>query len=233
MHNGDIDRFRWRRRVVAGALALGVAGASGACTTAAEGGGASPAGASSAAAANYFGPDSFGKLTVTMTEKEALASGELQTAPVSTVLGKHVYSFVGGPKPNPKRMALDAQTEKAVKQADESTDKSATGSAKAAKAYAESALRIAERLEAYLDAGGASFRDGALVSIAAPKDAVTDAGVKRGSTRAELTAAYAGKGLKSSSKTSYELPVAGHAGWTLLFELQDDRVRYMSIGNAG
>src|SRR5690349_685916 len=111
MHNGDIDRFGWRRRVVAGALAFGVAGASAACTTAAESGGAaSPAGASSAAAAKYFGPDSFGKLTVTMTEKEALASGELQTAPVSTVLGKNVYSFVGGPKPDPKRMALDAKT---------------------------------------------------------------------------------------------------------------------------
>jgi hypothetical protein len=95
------------------------------------------------------------------------------------------------------------------------------------------AQRIVERLEAYLDAGGASFRDGKLSSIAAPKGAVTQAGIKRGSPVAELKAAYAGKGLKSTSKTAYELPVEGHAGWTILFELKGDTVQYMSIGKAG
>jgi hypothetical protein len=205
MHNGDIDRLNWRRRMVVGLLALGMAAAPAACTTseAKSGDSAAP----SAAAAKYFGPDSFGKLTITMTEQEALGTGELQTSPVSTVLGKNVYSFVGGPKPDPKQMAADAKTEKAVEKADAGTDQSAAGSAKAAKAYADSAQRIVERLEAYLDAGGASFRGGALHSIAAPKGAATEAGIKRGSTLAELKAAYDGKGLKSSSKTAYELPV--------------------------
>ncbi len=234
MHNGDIDRFTWRRRAVAGLLALGASGALAACTPADQQvGDAPPAAAPSTAAPKYFGPDSFGKLTVPMTEKEALATGELQTSPVATVLGKNVYSFVGGPKPDPRQMAQDEKTEKAVKKAEESTDRSATGSAKAAKAYADSAQRIVERLEAYLGAGGASFRDGALVSIAAPKGAATQAGVKRGSTLAELKAAYDGKGLKSSSKTAYELPVTGHPGWTMLFELKGDTVQYMSIGKAG
>lgn len=238
MHNGDIDRLSWRRRVVAGVLAVGVAGALAACTPAAEQAGDAPAagaasGSAAAPAAKYFGPDTFGKLSITMTEKEALATGELQAAPVSTVLGKHVYSFVGGPKPDPKQMAADEKTEKAVAKADKGTDKSAEGAAKAAKAYADSAQRIVERLEAYLGAGGAAFRNGALDSIAAPKDAATEAGIKRGSTLTELKAAYDGKGLKSSSKTAYELPVAGHAGWTLLFELKGDKVQYMSIGKAG
>lgn len=139
MKNGDIDRIAWRRRVLTGALALGVAGALAACTTAADKGGDAPAAAASTPAAKYFGPASFGKLTVTMTEQEALASGELRTSPVATVQGKNV----------------------------------------------------------------------------------------------ELKAAYADQGLKSSSKTAYELPAAGHPGWTVLFELQGETVRYMSIGKAG
>jgi hypothetical protein len=236
MHNGDNYRFILRRGLVPGVLALTVGGLSAGCETSAaedKAGDAPAAAASSAPAAKFFGPDSFGKLTVGMTEEEALASGELQTEPVSTVLGKNVYSFVGGPKPDPKQMAKDEKIEKAVEKAEKSTDTSAAGSAKAAQAYADSAERIVGRLEAYLGAGGASFRGGKLVSIAAPKDAATEAGVKRGSTLAELKAAYDGKGLKSSSKTAYELPVGGQAGWTVLFELEKGAVKYMSIGKAG
>ena len=181
----------------------------------------------------YFGPASFGKLSVAMTEKEALATGELQTEPVSTVLGRNVYSFVDGPQPDPQQMAADEKIEKAVEKAGKSTDTSAAGSAEAAKAYADSAQRIVERLEAYLDAGGASFQGGKLISIAAPEDAVTEAGVGRGSTVAELKAAYDGKGLKSTSKTAYELPVDGQPGWTVLFEIEQNAVKYMSIGKAG
>jgi hypothetical protein len=92
---------------------------------------------------------------------------------------------------------------------------------------------MVERLEAYLGAGGASFRKGKLVSIAAPKDAGTEAGIKRGSSVAELKAAYEGKGLKASSKTAYELPVAENPGWTIRFELKGDTVQYMSIGKSG
>lgn len=236
MHNGDIDRIVWRRRVVAGALALAVAGFSAACkttTTEEKTGDAPAAAASSAPAPKYFGPASFGKLTITMSEQEALATGELQTEPVATVLGKNVYSFVDGPRPDPKRMAADEKIEEAVEKAEKSTDTSAAGSAKAAKAYADSAQRLVERLEEYLGAGGASFRGGKLASLAAPEDAATEAGIKRGSTVGELKAAYGSKGLKSSGKTAYELPVEGHAGWTILFELKGDTVQYMSIGKAG
>jgi hypothetical protein len=129
-------------------------------------------------------------------------------------------------------MAADEKIEKAVEEAEKSTDTSAAGSAKAAEAYAESAQRMVERLEAYLGSGGASFRSGKLVSIAAPEGVSTEAGIKRGSTLAELKAAYAGKGLKNSSKTAYELPVDGQPGWTVLFELEQDAVKYMSIGKA-
>jgi hypothetical protein len=236
MHNGDLHRFRLRRRTLVGLIALSVAASSAACTTptekAEQTGDAPPAAASSAPAATFFGPASYGKLTVGMTEQEALATGDLQTEPVSTVLGRNVYSFVDGPKPDPKRMAADEKIEKAVEKAEKSTDTSAAGSAKAAEAYADSAQRMVERLEAYLGAGGASFRGGKLVSIAAPEGAATEAGIKRGSTLAELKAAYSGKGLRNSSKTAYELPVDGQPGWTVLFELEKDTVKYMSIGGA-
>jgi hypothetical protein len=82
---------------------------------------------------------------------------------------------------------------------------------------------------AYLTAGGATFQGGKLVSVAAPKEAATEAGIKRGSSVAELKAAYGSKGLKRSSKTAYELP-AGEPGWTILFELGGDKVKYMSLG---
>ncbi|GAA3348329.1 hypothetical protein GCM10020358_66410 [Amorphoplanes nipponensis] len=235
MQNGDTVRIAHRRRLLAGAVALLLAGLATACQTTPAPGRTTAADGPAAAVpeqspARFFGPDSFGKLSITMTEREALATGELQTEPVSTVLGKTVYSFVGGPKPDPARMAADEKLEQAVAKADAGTDTSAAGSAKAAKAYADSAQRMVERLEAFLGAGGASFRDGKLDAIAAPAGAVTAAGVKRGSSLAALKAAYAGQGLTSSSKTAYQLPVPGHAGWTVLFELKGDTVQYMSIG---
>jgi hypothetical protein len=199
--------------------------------------GDSPAAAPESArtpAANYFGLDGYGKLTLAMTEQEALATGDLQPTPVSTVLGKNVYSFVGGPKPDAKRMAADEKIEKDVVKADKGGfGDSAEGSALAAKAYAKSAERIADRLIAFLGAGGASFSGGKLDTIAAPATAVTEAGVKRGSTVAEVKAAYQGKGLKEEGKYGYTVPVPGNAGWTLLLEVDGGKVAYMSLGRAG
>jgi hypothetical protein len=127
MSNGDIDRNTIRRRLLVGAFALTVAGSLAACTTEKldSGGAAVPAASPSAAAVNYFGPDGYGKLTIGMTEKQALATGDLRSAPVSTVLGKNVYSFVDGPKPDPKRMAADEKIEKAVEKAQANTSTSA------------------------------------------------------------------------------------------------------------
>lgn len=231
MINGD----RYRNSKV-GVLALAVVTALGACTTAAEP--AQPGGAaiepappaSSAPAVKYFGPDGYGKVTIATTEKEALASGELQAAPVATVLGTNVYSFTGGPKPDPKRMAADVKLEAAVAKAEkDKSDKSAREFADEAQLFADSARRSLDRLVAYLSAGGAQFKGGKLQSIAAPKAAATEAGIKRGSTLAELKAAYGAQGLKSTSKTVYAVPAAGHPGWKLQFELDQGAVKYMSL----
>lgn len=230
MDNGEIHR----RRFVAGVIALTVAGALSACTPASETPvSQTPAAATPAApAVKTFGPDGFGKITVDMTEDAALATGELQTAPVSTVLGRNVHSFADGPKPDPKRMAADEEIEARVKKADQGgSDRSAKEYADDAQAYADSTQRLSERLVAYLEAGGATFEKGVLTSIAAPAGVATEAGIKRGSTRAELTAAYEGKGLKEDSKTAFLLPLTGHDGWTIRFELEGDTVKYMSMGN--
>lgn len=47
------------------------------------------------------------------------------------------------------------------------------------------------------------------------------------------SSAYGGKGLEKTSDTAYELPVDGHAGWRMLFELDGDTVKYMSVGRSG
>src|SRR3978361_205709 len=110
MGNGVMDLKSRRRRVLAGALALTVAGSLAACTTEQQVGRATTVTETTKApAVKHFGPDTAGKLAIGMTEKEALATGELQTSPVSTVLGKNIYSFVDGPEPDPKRMAADAK----------------------------------------------------------------------------------------------------------------------------
>ncbi|WP_212996486.1 hypothetical protein [Winogradskya consettensis] len=184
----------------------------------------------SVAAPSYFGSDGYGKLTIGMSEKDALATGDLRTDPVSTVLDKNVYSFADGPEPDAKQMAFDEKIEKAVEAADKSTDTSAAGSAKAAKAYADSTQRLYDRLIAYLTDGGASFTKGKLVSIAADKDAETEAGIKRGSKVAELKTAYDGKGLTGNDKDGYELPITGHNGWRIRFEADKGTIKYMSLG---
>ena len=150
---------------------------------------------------------------------------------MSTVLGRNVYSFVDGPKPDAARMAADEKIEEAVAKADAgSSGKSAKELAADVQAYADSTQRLSERLLAYLTDGGATFEKGVLTSIAAPAGAATEAGIKRGSSRAEIEAAYQGKGLKSDSKTAYLLPLTGHPGWTVRFELEGETLRYLSMG---
>ena len=231
MINGD----RYRNSKV-GVLALAVVAGLGACTTAAEpaqpGSAIQPqAPASSAPVVKYFGPDGYGKITIGITEKAALATGELQTAPVATVLGPNTYAFTGGPKPDPERMAADAKLEAAVAKAEkDKSEKSAKEYADEAQLYADSAQRSLDRLVAYLSGGGARFRGGKLDSLAAPKGVATEAGVKRGSTLAELKTAYGTKGLKATGKDAYELPLTGHPGWKMRFELEKGTVLYLSLG---
>lgn len=230
---GDNDPKGLRRRLLIGALTLASVSALTACTTAEQKN--SAATAPGTPAANHFGLTGYGKLTITMTEAEALATGDLQKAPVSTVLDRNVYSFVDGPKPDASRMAADEKLEKQVEEASKDTESSnsAAGHAQNAEIYATSAGRMVERLEAFMTAGGASFTDGKIDTIAAPKDAVTEAGIKRGSTLAELKAAYEAKGLKSTVEAVYALPVAESPGWVLQFETDKDTVKFMALNKQG
>jgi hypothetical protein len=225
----------WRRRALLGTLGFAMAGTlATACSTtpAAEAGGTGASGAPvlapvAATTPLPFGPDGFGHLTVEIAEEDALATGDLHPAPISTVQNRTVYSFTGGPAPDPVKMAEDLTLEDEVAKADNHTSTSADANANAAQIYADSARRTLERLEAFLDAGGAAFRRGSLDALAAPKDAATAEGIKRGSKRAELLAAYENRGLAKASDGSYRMP-AGR-GWTITFDMDGDTVRFMSL----
>lgn len=219
---GDIDRKGSRRRLLAGAFALAAATALTACTPAAQ--------QDSPPAPRHFGPTGYGKLTITMTEAEARGTGDLQDAPVSTVLGWHVYSFVNGPKPDSTRMAADEELEKKLETADREAS-SIAERAQVLELRATSMRRMSDRLTAFMTAGGASFTGGRIDSIAAPEGAVTEAGIKRGSTVAELKAAYQAKGLEATSEAMYALPVTESPGWVLQFETENDAVKFMALNN--
>ena len=228
MDNGEILRWTVRRRFAVGLFAVALAGTLAGCGPDEEVVAETPA--SKAPAALAFGSGGYGKLTLNITEKAAVATGDLQPDPVSTVLYRTVYSFTGGPAPDASRMAADEKIEKAVEKAEKlPADASAAEHADAAEAYAESADRMEERLVAYYSAGGATFSNGKLISIAAPEGITTDAGVKRGSTVAELQAAYQDKGLKKDTDQLYVMPVEGHARFLLAFEVEKDVVKYMVI----
>lgn len=235
MFNGE-TLVSWRRRATAGALSFAAAGLLAAgCTAVGEpataASGAPGASGAPVAAPVFdgdplpFGPDGFGRITVGMKEEDALLTGDLQAAPISTVLGRNVYSFVGGPAPDPSRMASDEELEAKVAKADDPA--AANSKDNFAQLYADSTKRTLERMHAYLDAGGASFRGGYLDTIAAPKDAATAEGIKRGSSRADLEAAYENLGLAKGGDGNYKMP-AGRE-WQLIFEMDRDKIKYMSL----
>ncbi|MDP9794819.1 hypothetical protein J2S43_003331 [Catenuloplanes nepalensis] len=234
MFNGD-TLVSWRRRVTAGALSFAAAGLLAAgCTPVGEPATAASGASGAPVAAPVFdgdplpfGPDGFGRITVGMKEEDALLTGDLEAAPISTVLHRNVYSFVGGPKPDPSRMAADVELEAKVAKADDPSTASAKDAGNVAQLYADSTKRTLERMHAYLEAGGASFRGGYLDNIAAPKDAVTAEGIKRGSSRADLEAAYENLGLAKGGDGNYKMP-AGR-DWQLIFEMDRDKVKYMSL----
>lgn len=86
------------------AAALVVAGAA-ACSS---GGGSSEAGASAAKSPEVFGPAGYRGLTPGMAKDAALATGALETAPVSLLGGCTDFSYKGGPAPDATRMAAEA-----------------------------------------------------------------------------------------------------------------------------
>ena len=256
MRHGERNTTIGRRALLIGAVAAlaGTAALAG-CSTGPD---ESPAaGASSAAVTlQHFGPDGYGKLRITMTRSEALATGDLNTSPVSTVGDSDDFSFVGGPAPDPSRMAADEKLEDDVEKASKAADaaqakaekyrkthgRSAAESAKSAQLSADSASaaaesidmmtasieRMGERLTAFLTAGGLGFTGDLMTTIAAPPKATTAEGVSRGSSVEQLTAAYDSKGLKSTSEGRYEMP-AGQPGWTMTFDVEGGKVAYMML----
>src|SRR5688572_10803033 len=81
-----------------------------------------PLGTKEGAEATAFGPDGFGKLKIGMTKDEAIATGALGPSPVAVVTGCDDYSFLGGPLPEPARMALEAAAEKQYEAAKKEND---------------------------------------------------------------------------------------------------------------
>ncbi|WP_433789778.1 hypothetical protein [Actinoplanes sp. CA-252034] len=252
MRNGERNHTIGRRGLLVGALAATAALAG--CSTGTQDA-AAPGTSSAAATMQHFGSDGYGKLRITMTRSEALATGDLITSPVSTVGGDD-YSFVGGPAPDPSRMAADEKLENEVEKAAKAADaarakadeyrrthgRSAQESARSARLAADSAAaaaksietmaasteRSGERLTAFLTAGGVSFTGERMTTIAAPPNATTAEGVSRGSSLDQLRAAYDSKGLKSTSEGRYEM-AAGQPGWTMTFDVEAGKVAYMML----
>ncbi|MFE4517954.1 hypothetical protein ACFRMQ_27630 [Kitasatospora sp. NPDC056783] len=56
-----------------------------------------------------FGTGGYRGLTLSMTKDEALASGALESAPVSLLNGCTDYAYKGGPAPDPVRMAAEKE----------------------------------------------------------------------------------------------------------------------------
>ncbi|GAA1637046.1 hypothetical protein [Actinoplanes couchii] len=256
MRHGERNNTIGRRGLFIGALAAlaGTTALAGCSTEPAD----TPAAGTSSAAVTmqHLGLDGYGKLRITMTRSEALATGDLITSPVSTVGDSDDYSFLGGPAPDPSRMAADEKLEKDVEKAEKAADaarakaekyrsthgRSAEESATSAQLSADSAKasmksieattasieRMGERLTAFLNAGGVSFTGDVMTTIAAPPKATTAEGVARGSSLEQLKTAYDGKGLKSTSEGRYELPAA-QPGWTLTFDVEADKVAYMML----
>ncbi|MDI6103669.1 hypothetical protein QLQ12_34155 [Actinoplanes sp. NEAU-A12] len=187
-------------------------------------------------AASTLGPGGYGRLQLGMTRAEAVATGEIGTAPVGYPKGCVWYSLRGGPEPD--AALLEAQqaakriSDDARREADE-IDKEVRRLAQTESPLSESFVkRFEERKAAYrrsadslLDlarilsrqqariaaAGGVAFgRDDRLAKIAAPPGVNTPEGVGLGSAEDTLTPAYRDRGLqRSSSGSSYEVAVSG------------------------
>jgi hypothetical protein len=184
------------------------------------------ASASSPATTRHLGPQGYGALTPGISEQDALAGGDLHTAPISTVDDEHYYSFVGGPAPDPALMAEEQRLERAVIAAER--DPLATEEQRL-KAQSELGGRLAARLAALDEAGGAVFWDGTLHRVVVPAGVTTAEGITRGSTLQQLQAAY-GDGMKRMDAFVYALPMPGHDDWSVQFTVEDATVRHMAFG---
>lgn len=208
-------------------------------------------GAAGTPAAKHFGPTAFGGLRLGMATSAGLATGELAPAPISTITGCEVYSFTGGPAPDPARMAADAKLEKdyvaankAADKAGEKADKplrrnasaqeyadhaqlsadSAKASARVVELAAQSTQRALERGQAAARHGAVTFGKGGLRLIVAPPGARTAEGIGRDSTVEQLRAAYAARGLKEESEGRYEMTAPDRPNVVVAFNAEAGKV---------
>lgn len=224
--------------------------AAGACTTQTENSGSAPD------APKTFGPAGWGKLKPGMSKDDALASGELGPAPISSVTKCDFYPYADGPKPDPERMAADVAVEKAYEDAQKVADEAeakvgempghgasaeefaayaernadaAEASSKATDAIAESTKRISERVQAMNASGTVSFGEGKLRLVGAPPEAKTPEGIGRGSTEDQLKQAY--QDIKLASEGHYEVAVADQPDWKFYFDVEQGKVVYFLLLN--
>ncbi|GAA3987281.1 hypothetical protein GCM10022247_01990 [Allokutzneria multivorans] len=219
-----------------------------------------PLGTKEGAEATAFGPDRFGKLKIGMTKDEAIATGALGPGPVAVVTGCEDYSFVGGPLPEPARMALEAAAEKSYDAAKKENDdirvkldehrakggksaedyavsadlfaKSAEALKKMSVASAESSARSSFRIRRSNEFGGVSFGGGKLRLISAPPFAKTEEGVGRGTSVADLKKAYEGRGMVED-RGRYSVAVEGKPEWKLAFDVEDGKVASFLMLSSG
>ncbi|SDM26023.1 hypothetical protein [Allokutzneria albata] len=205
-----------------------------------------PLGTKEGAEATDFGPDGFGKLKIGMTKDEAIATGALGPSPVAVVTGCDDYSFLGGPLPEPARMALEAAAEKQYEAAKKENDeiraqldahrgqsaqdfaaradllaRSAEALKKMSVASAESSARSSFRVRRANEHGGVSFGQGKLRLISAPPFAKTAEGIGRESSVADLQKAYEGRGMVED-RGRFEVPVS--ADRVLAFDAKGGKV---------
>jgi hypothetical protein len=200
-----------------------------------------------------FGPTGFGKLKLSMTREQALATGDLSASPSYSDYGCDNYSYSTGPQPDPAVAAAVVSADKAYNEAaefggglmtgagpDPSLDdlsRSAQRLQLAAKVselrgrlHEERMARIDARLAEFVNTGGAVFSKTGLRLIQAPPGVRTEAGIGRDSTVGELEAAYAGDGLREQSEDYYVVS-AGEPDWVYGFSTSDGRVTSLTLRN--
>lgn len=203
-----------------------------------------------------LGAQGWGALKPGMTEQEALATGELDRESVAVVAGCEFYSLAGGSKPDPAwvvadqlydqahRAAVNRVQELAAKvgpppapdapEADQvawaarsaDTARAVSDVAIAASALTQRVDQVAGPTSA---AGIASFHEGRLRLLGAPRSARTIDGIGPGSTIDDLHKAYRGRGLALTSPGRYELPARGRAGWVFDFDFTGSDIVFVRL----